>query len=148
MISLDANILLYAYDISCPEHDGAYRYISELGRQESVGISEFVLVEFYTLIRNPSVVERPLRPAAAVSVINRYREHPRLRLLGFPHPADEAMNFVWKAASRAQFARRRIYDVRLARILQQQEVTTFATANARDFRGLGFRKIVNPLTHH
>ena len=43
------------------------------------------------------------------------------------------------------FAFRRIIDVRLAATLRHFEVTQFATTNVKDFRGLGFSKVWNPL---
>jgi hypothetical protein len=52
---------------------------------------------------------------------------------------------VWKLAAGESFARRRIIDVRLARTLQHHGVTTLATVNARDFIGLGFARVWNPL---
>jgi len=43
------------------------------------------------------------------------------------------------------FARRRIYDTRLALSLIHSGVTEFATANPKDFAGLAFRRVWNPL---
>lgn len=48
-------------------------------------------------------------------------------------------------AARPGFARRRIIDLRLARTLQRHGVTEFATANVRDFDGLGFARVWNPV---
>jgi hypothetical protein len=44
------------------------------------------------------------------------------------------------------FARRHIIDVRLAKTLQAHGVKEFATENTRDFEGLGFQRVWNPLT--
>ena len=49
-----------------------------------------------------------------------------------------------KAGGR-NFARRRIFDARLALTLRQGGVTHFATANVKDFEGWGFEKVWNPL---
>lgn len=40
---------------------------------------------------------------------------------------------------------RRLYDARTALTLTAQGVTEFATANPKDFVGLGFRRVWNPL---
>ena len=40
---------------------------------------------------------------------------------------------------------RRIYDARLALCLLAHGVREFATVNVKDFAGLGFRRVFNPL---
>jgi hypothetical protein len=57
----------------------------------------------------------------------------------------EVMGAVWQDAAMTGFARRRIIDVRLARTLLAHGVTEFATVNERDFQGLGFVRVWNPL---
>ena len=53
---------------------------------------------------------------------------------------------VWHWAAKRMFATRRIIDVRLALTLRHHRVTEFATANVKDFAGLGFARVWNPLT--
>jgi uncharacterized protein len=55
------------------------------------------------------------------------------------------MDDVWALAGSKSFARRRIFDARLALTLRRGGVTHFATANEKDFRGFGFSKVWNPL---
>lgn len=145
MLSIDTNLLFYAYEASCPEHKAAYAFFSSLVEREDVAISEFVLVELYNLLRNPTVIERPLKSAEAVGVIQSYRSHPAWRLLSFPDPGMPIMGQVWKRAAEPHFARRRIYDLRLALTLRSQGVTEFATSNEKDFGELGFHRVWNPL---
>lgn len=45
-----------------------------------------------------------------------------------------------------EFAFRKIVDIRLGLTLKSHGVTHFATANVKDFQGLGFEKVWNPLT--
>jgi hypothetical protein len=53
---------------------------------------------------------------------------------------------LWQKARRRDFAFRRIYDARSALTMIAQGVTEFATVNAEDCEGLGFRRVWNPLT--
>jgi hypothetical protein len=53
---------------------------------------------------------------------------------------------VWETARQRPFARRRLYDLRLAYTLQHHGVKTLFTANAKDFNGTGFDKVINPLS--
>jgi len=42
-----------------------------------MALSEFVLTEFYLLLRNPAVLAHRLTAPEAVGVIQSYRQHPR-----------------------------------------------------------------------
>lgn len=140
MISVDTNILLYAVNADCPEHEAARDFLTGIAPSQNVAICELVLVEFYLLLRNPAVVQRPLGPAEAAEMCRSYRGNPRWRLI----ESAPVMDSVWPAAGEEGFARRRIIDLRLALTLQHHGVTELATANVKDFEGLGFKRIWNP----
>lgn len=146
MISIDANILLYSYVAASPFHEAAGSFVEELSQRDDVALSEFVLTEFYLLLRNPAVITRPLDAAAAAAVINNYRKHPRWKTLGFPPRSRELHDELWKQAASRDFARRRIYDTRMALCLIAFGVTDFATLNLKDFQNMGFQRVWNPLT--
>jgi predicted nucleic acid-binding protein len=57
---------------------------------------------------------------------------------------SHAAAFAW-LTSRKDFAFRRLYDVRSALTMTAQGVTEFATANVKDYEGMGFRRVWNPL---
>ena len=144
MLSVDTNILLHAFNQDSPNHQAAYSWLKSI-QNEDVAVSEFVLAELYGLLRNPSVLKQPLGPGDAVDVIQVYRSHPRWRLIGFSAENRSVHDALWKRASAATFAFRRLYDVRSALFMIAQGVTQFATANVKDFESLGFRKVWNPL---
>jgi uncharacterized protein len=52
---------------------------------------------------------------------------------------------LWETARRKEFAFRRLYDARSALTMTSQGVTEFATAGLKDYEGLGFQKLWNPL---
>lgn len=145
MLSMDTNLLLYAFNEASPWHKQAYRWMSSIQRDEGVAISEFILAEFYGLLRNPAVLKRPLGAAEAVEVIQAYRHHPRWRLLGFTPESRPLHDALWEKAADGMFGFRRVYDTRSALTMVVQGVTEFATANTRDFEGLGFRRVWSPL---
>ena len=145
MISLDTNLLAYAYAPDAPNHAAALDFINSLGERNDVAVSEFVLVEFYRLLRNPTVVAKPLKEAEAASVIASYRQHPRWRTVGFPEGGSMKVHqALWRTAATAPFAYRRIYDARLALTLLEFGVDEFATSNVKDFQGFGFKRVWNP----
>jgi len=146
MISIDANILLYGFSEASPYHVPAREFLLEMGDRDDVVLSEFVLSEFYLLLRNPVIFDRPLDPDQAVAVIQSYRHHPLWRIAGFPSRSQMIHSKLWNAAATKGFARRRIYDLRTALCLQAFGVDAFATANLKDFEDAGFSRIWNPLT--
>lgn len=54
------------------------------------------------------------------------------------------MDEVWERAAEPGFARRRVYDLRLALSLRARGVTRFATRNTRDFQDVGFDEVWDP----
>jgi predicted nucleic acid-binding protein len=145
MISIDANILLYSYAAESPFHLRARSFLEEISIREDIALSEFILTEFYLLLRNPAVLLSPLDAAAAAAVIVSYRKHPRWKTLGFPPRSRELHDELWKQAATRDFARRRIYDTRTALSLTAFGVTDFATLNLKDFQNFGFKRVWNPL---
>ena len=145
MLSIDTNILFHAFNEDSPSHAAAYAWRSSIQHQEDVSISEFILAELYGLLRNPAVLKHPLDADEAVDVIQTYRRHPRWRLIGFPVESRSLHDALWETARRKEFAFRRLYDARSALTMTAQGVTEFATANVKDYEGLGFRKLWNPL---
>jgi len=145
MISLDANILLYSYCTESPFHADARVFVAGLSTREDVALSEFILTEFYLLLRNPAVLLKPLGAPEAAGVIASYRKHPRWKTLGFPPRSRELHDELWGRAAARDFARRRIYDSRTALSLVAFGVTDFATLNRKDFQGFGFKRVWNPL---
>jgi predicted nucleic acid-binding protein len=145
MISIDANILLYSYAADSPFHHAARNFVESLSDRQDVALSEFILTEFYLLLRNPAVLQNPLDAADAAAVIGSYRKHPRWKTLGFPPRSRELHDQLWRQAATRDFARRRIYDTRTALSLTAFGVTDFATLNLKDFQDCGFEKVWNPL---
>ena len=145
MLSIDTNILFHGFNQDSPRHAAAHAWLVSIGGAEDVAISELILAEFYGLLRNPAALKHPLPADEAVEVIRTYRTHPRWRLIGFPMESRPLHDAFWQRARANDFAFRRLYDVRSALTMTSQGVTEFATTNAKDFEGLGFRKVWNPL---
>jgi uncharacterized protein len=100
-----------------------------------------VLVELYVHLRNPVVMAQPLSAAKARDLVTSYWKIPNVMRVENANVMDD----VWSLAGSKNFSRRRIFDARLALTLRHAGVTHFATANVKDFQGLGFEKVWNPL---
>ena len=119
-------------------------FLASLQDRQDVAISEFILLELYVLLRNPTVVVKPLTPAIATDVCEAFRQHPRWQVIGFPSDSRTFYDTFWPKFRHGGFSRRRAYDWRAALILIQQGVTEFATVNEKDFRDFGFKRVWNP----
>jgi predicted nucleic acid-binding protein len=146
MISIDTNILFHSWYEPSPHHAAAYDWVRNLSGSSEVAVSEFVLAEWYRLLRNPVVTRpKPLSARKATDVIEAYRNHPRWRCIGFSADTRSLHDRLWKKAAQHAFPYRRLYDVRTALTMIDQGVTDLATTNVSDFEGLGFNKVWNPL---
>lgn len=145
MLSIDTNLLLHGFNEDSPRHAAAHAWLRSIAGNEEVAISELILAELYGLLRNPAVLTNPLSADDAVEVIQTYRTHPRWRLVGFPIESRPLHDALWRRARVSGFAFRQLYDARAALTMTSQGVTEFATLNVKDFEGLGFRRVWNPL---
>lgn len=146
MISVDSNLLLYAYSAAAPAHGPALAFLQSLVERDDVALSEFVLAEFYLLLRNPAVLAKPLSARAASAVIQGYRQNLAWLVFEFPPRPLTLHDELWLRDCAAKFDRRRLYDARTALALRSFGVTEFATTNVKDFVGFGFTRVWNPLT--
>lgn len=89
MHSIDANLLFYAFNADATEHNAAQAFIETESLREDVILSEFVLSEFYVLLRNPTLLNQPLSSGEAVDVIQTYRRHPLWKVAGIPAKSRE-----------------------------------------------------------
>ncbi len=145
MLSVDTNLLVYALNRACPEHAAARGFLSELVDADDVAICELVLLELYVLLRNPAVFPSPCSAPKAVARIRTLRSHPRWRVVDYPGHVPELMDELWRHAGERGFARRRVFDLRLALALRHHGVTRLATANPGHFAGLGIEEVFDPL---
>jgi uncharacterized protein len=146
VLSIDTNILLYAYSSAAPQHGAARDFLLRQSARQDVALSEFVLTELYVLLRNPSVLGRPLSAPEAVAAVQAYRAHPHWQVVGFPADSRALHDQLWSRLASSRTGRRAVFDLRLALCLRACGVQEFATANVEDFQGMGFARVWNPLT--
>jgi uncharacterized protein len=140
-ISFDTNIAVYACNDSCPEQAAAVAFLNSLAVRHDVVVSEFMLVELYLKLRNGKIFKDPMTAPEAVEVCEGFRTNANWELVS----DGPEMDAVWRNAAQRDFAIRRIVDLRLGLSLVKYGVAEFATANPKDFQGMGFAKVWNPL---
>ncbi len=141
MISFDTNIAVHAANRASVLHGAAVAFLQSLAARRDVAVCELVLVELYLKLRNEKIFPHPLSAAQAATVCQTYRQNRGWSLIECAPVMDE----VWTQAKQREFAFRRIIDARLGLTLLHHGVTEFATTNAKDFTGLNFERVWNPL---
>jgi len=143
MNSVDTNVLIYAVNSGCVEHDkarGVYEMMLESPRDWI--LSDQVLFEFYRGLRHPRILERPLSHQMALEQILFLREQS-----GVLHCCYEASfwDLVTRKDSNARPKAIHIFDKVLAVTLLKNGVNRFYTRNEKDFREFAFEKLINPI---
>ncbi len=141
MTSFDTYLALYAANTASPWHSAARSFIQSIATRRDVAICELVLVELYLKSRNEKIFPEPLSAPQAAGICQAYRKNCAWTLID----SGPVMEKVWGEAAHPGFAFRRIIDLRLAQTLRHHGVTDFATSNEKDFQGLGFSRVWNPL---
>ncbi|MCC5843984.1 MAG: PIN domain-containing protein [Verrucomicrobia bacterium] len=143
MISLDTNILIYAVNQDCEEHDRARAVYQEmLSRPSEWIISDQVLFEFYRALRNPKIFEFPLTHTEALHQITFLREETGVLHCAYEHRLWETF---MKPFQNSQPKSVQIFDYVLATTLLANGVNTFYTRNIKDFKRFSFKELVNPV---
>lgn len=142
MTSCDTNILVYAYNVSAPEHLAAQRFLTSHLTNTDFALSELVLVEFYVLIRNPAIFPKALSAKDAAAVVGELRSNPYWTIL---KATIDISDLVWAVSGTKDFPRRAIFDARIAYSLAAEGVTRFATRNATDFQHFNVFETFDPI---
>ena len=129
MLSFDTNLAVHAANCDSASHAQSRGFIESLAARRDVAICELMLLELYTLLRNPAVLAKPLTAHAAVDVCEAFRHHPHWQLIGLPPDSRAFHDAFWPRLREKSFARRRAFDWRAALALTRQGVTQFATVN-------------------
>ncbi|MBI2892468.1 MAG: PIN domain-containing protein [Deltaproteobacteria bacterium] len=141
MKSADTNVLLYALNEDCVEHEACRPVLDDLanGGVDWV-VADQVLIELYRLLRNPSVLERPLTAGKAAEVVD-FFDRCGCQRVGYAHDLWPPLR---ADLGRRGFAAGRSFDAQLAHTLRAAGVRTLYTRNVRHFADAGFERLVDP----
>lgn len=144
MKSLDTNIMLYAINSDCPEHNLCRQLVDQaLKEKESWIIAEQVWFELYRLLRNPIVLQHPLTASRSAETIDWYRMNSGWLQCAWEPDMMKELKPLWEEED---FPARKSFDVVLAVTLKAHGVKEFYTRNNKDFDNLKFFNVINPLS--
>ena len=143
MQSFDTNVLLYAINRDCAEHEPCRALIAKaLDTPNEWVVADQLWFELYRLLRHPNVLQRPLDAATAASTVAWYRDKSGWQPCAWSPAQMPKLQAQW---SNPEFPARRTFDAVLAVTLRANGVTRFYTRNVRDFAGAGFAEVVDPV---
>lgn len=141
MILVDANLLIYAYDLSSPVHERARVWFSgALSGGEPVGLCWTTILAFLRITTNRAIFKDPFSIDEAVSIVDDWLAQPTVRLV-------EAGGRHWvilrKLLRDSQAKGKLLMDAHLAALALEHGLTLFTRDG--DFTEFGGLDFVNPL---
>lgn len=141
MKSFDTNLVVHAANRQSDQHERARSFLNGMAREREVVVCELMLVEVFLKLCNARIFQHPMTAGQAGAYCQALRTNRNWILV----ENAPVMSAVWEWSRRKNFAFRRIIDIRLGLTLRHHGVAEFATTNVKDFSGLGFSKVWNPL---
>ena len=143
MQSLDTNILLYAINRDCAEHEPCRALVAHaLEQPEQWVIADQVWFELYRLLRHPVVLRKPLDATTAADTVAWYRDRSGWASCAWAPGQMARLHAQWRDQ---HFPARRTFDAVLALTLRAHGVTRLYTRSGRDFAGAGFAEVIDPV---
>jgi hypothetical protein len=141
MILIDANLLLYAYDIASPHHEAARDWLENtLSGPEQMGLAWVTLLAFMRLGTSHRLLKHPLSIAEVTAIVSAWLERPTVTLL---NPGERHWDILHGVMAKGQAQGSLIMDAHLAALAIEYGATLASTD--RDFARFPGVKLLNPL---
>lgn len=141
MIIVDANLLLYAYNSSSPQHGAARSWLEgAMSGTEAIRFALVSLLAFVRITTNARAFLRPLSTPEAIGIVNLWLNHPQT---GLAHPTERHWLLLDELVRSGQARGPMVMDAHLAALTLEYGATLY-TAD-RDFARFPGLRFVNPL---
>ena len=141
MIFVDANLLLYAYNASTPEHKRAKIWLEDvLSGAEPVALCWPVLLAFVRISTNTRAFPRPLSRLEATSAVSAWLERPQAIVMS---AGENHWDLLQRLLSEGKISGPLVSDAHLAAMAIEHGGTLFTTD--RDFSRFPNLRFENPL---
>ena len=139
---IDVNILLYASDSGCPQHERAASFMQSCAAETRVFcLAWLTLMSYLRMATHPRIFAQPLSHADAVRNIDALMALPHCRVIG---EQDGFWNVYRSTTDEVPTQGNLVPDAHLAAVLRQSGVATLYTHD-RDFRKFSFLDVRDPL---
>lgn len=141
MIVIDANVLLYAYNSSSPDHERARAWLeTTLAEEGDVRIDLETLLAFVRIATNPAVFGRPMSVDEAIAAVEAWLALPNVSVA---QPTTSHWSALADVARTGQVRGPDVMDAHLAALAIQSGATLCTTD--RGFARFDALKRLNPL---
>ena len=141
MILIDANVAIYAYDISSIHHSRAKAWLENAFTTETdVRFGLMTVMAFLRVVTSPVILTRPLSVAAATGVTRAWLGRDNVALC---EPTDRHWPLFAELATEGQARGPMLMDAHLAALAIEHGATLISTD--RDFARFPGLRWVNPL---
>lgn len=141
MILLDANVLLYAYNPSFPQHRRARTWFEHtLLTPDPVGLSWTTILAFLRIGTNPRAFPEPLTTEEAIGIVSAWLAHPTVTIL---EPGERHWEILKTLLQAAQTRGAQVADAHLAALAIGHGAVLCTTD--RDFAVFPGLRVMNPL---
>jgi uncharacterized protein len=141
MTLVDANLLLYAYNRSAPEHERSRLWLEgALSGRELFGLSWQTILAFVRIGTNQRAFEHPLGVDEAVAAVSAWLARPMVRILA---PGERHWEILRELLVGGQAGGALAMDAHLAALAIEHGAVLYTTD--RDFSRFSGLKAVNPL---
>jgi toxin-antitoxin system PIN domain toxin len=141
MIVVDANLLIYAYDISCPDHAKARAWIeSAFSGDEDIGLPWQSVAAFLRVLTYPSTQGERLTMPQALAVVDEWMKLPNVRMLS---AGDRHWSFFRDMLLNGSVRGKLTSDAVIAALALEHGGVVYS--NDRDFARFSGLRWVNPL---
>ena len=121
MIALDANILIYSYTSSLPQHKAARMWLdAQLNGSAQVGFPWISIIAFLRLVTNPRVFERPAATADAWEQVEKWLE---CECSWTPQPTERHSEILGRLLSEPTVSGNLVSDAHLAALAIEHGLT-------------------------
>jgi predicted nucleic acid-binding protein len=142
--SVDANLLVYAHNVSAPEHKIASTFLEKLFRPDSgetVLILHQTIFELFAILTNPIIVSKP-NIVEAWKICLYYFSHDSIQTASYESSVFQIVQELFKENHDRG---KRFFDLVLAATLKFHGVRRFYSRNEKHFRQYSFLEVINPL---
>ena len=137
----DANLLLYAYNESAPQHERAKEWLEKtLASPEIFGLSWQVIIAFLRISTNPKSFPLPFTLSETIEIVDDWLAQPQVRII---LPTEKHWTIFSSLIIEGQTNGAMMMDAHLA-ALAIEHGAVLATAD-RDFARFTKLKTINPL---
>lgn len=141
MITIDANLIIYAYHSSTPQHFAARRWFEQVvSGAEPVRLAWSTIHTFLRILTHPRIFPRPFSVAEARSLVDEWFARPSVAIL---EPGERYWDIFRELLVRGQARGNLVMDAHLA-ALAIEHGAMLCTAD-KDFTRFEGLRLLNPL---